>query len=317
MVKTLKYDLDTDTTLGGNNASDYIAPSQKAIKSYVDNHSGGGGSATDVRINNTSITNNGIANIVTNTVYNASSNKIATMSDIPENEIFIATYGTTFYSEITNAYGDGKAVFVKYVNGIYPLVGVNSNYVSFCGVRGTAVIYITCDSSSVLGWSIALSYTAEQTSNKTTSLSGSSTNTQYPSAKCVYDELVDKANVDLSNINQTAKNTVINTIMPDYANGISYTYTTALIEQSYTMPSDGYFSYTLFSLLFNKAVCYIKINDNAVVEVLAPSSNTGNYAPTSGAGLIPVNKNDVVKVRANYASGDVTKFGFFPMKGAE
>lgn len=42
MVRTLKYDLDTDTTLGGNNASDYIAPSQKAIKDYVDNHSGGG-----------------------------------------------------------------------------------------------------------------------------------------------------------------------------------------------------------------------------------------------------------------------------------
>lgn len=41
MVTTNHYDLDIDTTLGGNNASDYIIPSQKAIKSYVDNTSGG------------------------------------------------------------------------------------------------------------------------------------------------------------------------------------------------------------------------------------------------------------------------------------
>lgn len=41
MVTTPNYDLDIDTTLGGNNASDYIIPSQKAIKSYVDNQSGG------------------------------------------------------------------------------------------------------------------------------------------------------------------------------------------------------------------------------------------------------------------------------------
>ena len=42
MPNSKNYDLDTDTTLGGNNASDYVIPSQKAIKDYVDNHSGGG-----------------------------------------------------------------------------------------------------------------------------------------------------------------------------------------------------------------------------------------------------------------------------------
>lgn len=40
MVTTPNYDLDVDTTLGGNNASDYIIPSQKAIKAYVDNNTG-------------------------------------------------------------------------------------------------------------------------------------------------------------------------------------------------------------------------------------------------------------------------------------
>lgn len=41
MVTTPNYDLDIDTTLGGNNASDYVISSQKAIKAYVDNSTGG------------------------------------------------------------------------------------------------------------------------------------------------------------------------------------------------------------------------------------------------------------------------------------
>ena len=42
-----------------------------------------GGTPTDVQINGTSITSNNVANIVTNSAYNSSSNKIATMSDLP------------------------------------------------------------------------------------------------------------------------------------------------------------------------------------------------------------------------------------------
>ena len=42
-----------------------------------------GGTATDVQINGTSITSSGTANIRTNGTYNSSTNKIATMSDIP------------------------------------------------------------------------------------------------------------------------------------------------------------------------------------------------------------------------------------------
>ena len=42
MVATPNYGLSTDTTLGGNSPSDIISPSEKAIKTYVDNHAGGG-----------------------------------------------------------------------------------------------------------------------------------------------------------------------------------------------------------------------------------------------------------------------------------
>lgn len=44
--------------------------------------SGGGGTSTDVKINNVSITNNNVANILTNSAYNENTNKIATMTDI-------------------------------------------------------------------------------------------------------------------------------------------------------------------------------------------------------------------------------------------
>ena len=37
--------ISTDTTLGGSGASDKIVSSQKAVKAYVDAHSGGGGGA--------------------------------------------------------------------------------------------------------------------------------------------------------------------------------------------------------------------------------------------------------------------------------
>ena len=38
---------------------------------------------TDVQVNGTTVVSSGVANVVTNTAYNASTNKIATMSDVP------------------------------------------------------------------------------------------------------------------------------------------------------------------------------------------------------------------------------------------
>lgn len=52
---------------------------------------GGGGTPTDVQINGTSITSNNRANIITNSAYNASSNKIATMGDVPVIDIVTIT----------------------------------------------------------------------------------------------------------------------------------------------------------------------------------------------------------------------------------
>ena len=42
--------ISTDNTLGGNSPSDVVVSSQKAIKEYVDSHSGGGGSIDNLTI---------------------------------------------------------------------------------------------------------------------------------------------------------------------------------------------------------------------------------------------------------------------------
>lgn len=47
------------------------------------------GGVTDVKVNNTSILSSGVANLVTNTAYNASTNKIATMADV---DVMTITY---------------------------------------------------------------------------------------------------------------------------------------------------------------------------------------------------------------------------------
>lgn len=56
-----------------------------SAKTLADALGGLGGGVSDVKINNTSIVSSGSANIVTNTAYNASTNKIATMTDINNN----------------------------------------------------------------------------------------------------------------------------------------------------------------------------------------------------------------------------------------
>ena len=56
-------------------------------------------------------------------------------------------------------------------------------------------------------WEIT-NVTVEKTSNKVTSISSSSTNNQYPSAKCVYDELTDKADTSLSNLSSTGQKVI-------------------------------------------------------------------------------------------------------------
>ena len=94
----------------------------------VTNGSGGGGSTTDVQINGTSITSGGTANIITEGVYSASTNKIATMSDLPTvptkvsdltndsgfiDGLTILSYGSSTWNDFLTAYNKNKVVYCR------------------------------------------------------------------------------------------------------------------------------------------------------------------------------------------------------------
>jgi hypothetical protein len=121
-------------------------------------------------------------------------------------EIFIAEYGVTTYQEVLDAYNAGETIVCQYkrevtasLKIIYNLYLINfatNTTFNFSGtISGTAQYFYTNLTSS--GWESVGSKTCETTSNKVTSLSSSSTNTQYPSAKCVYDAL-QNAGVNIS-----------------------------------------------------------------------------------------------------------------------
>lgn len=125
----------------------------------------------------------------------------AKLSDLEDDKTFIVTLSGTSSSnytidstssEIYQQFIAGKQVYLKKLNsalGLIPLVGHQGERVSFFAtpvpssqqisivIQGSAVSYNT--------------YTLQTTSNKTTTISSASTDTQYPSAKAVYTTLQD------------------------------------------------------------------------------------------------------------------------------
>lgn len=110
---------------------------------------GGGGTATDVQINGTSITSSGIANIRTKSAYNSSTNKIATESDIPTiptlstvatsgsyNDLLdkptipptmtILSYGNSTWNDFITAYTSNSIVYCKASSNANPGTGDQS-----------------------------------------------------------------------------------------------------------------------------------------------------------------------------------------------
>lgn len=134
MVATNHYDLDIDTTLGGNNASDYIIPSQKAIKNYVDNHSGGGGS---VDIDNKSITTNSDDELQTVGVIdqNNTTNAIKTWTGTKAQYEAIATKDANTLYNIT----DDSDVTFALLELLFPVGAVYFGTMSTCPLQTLGV----------------------------------------------------------------------------------------------------------------------------------------------------------------------------------
>lgn len=82
-TNTLKWDVGEQVTFIYNGTGYYFVTKSK------------GGAVTDVQVGGTSILSSGVANIVTNSTYNSSTNKIATMSDVPSVTSTYSSTGTT------------------------------------------------------------------------------------------------------------------------------------------------------------------------------------------------------------------------------
>ena len=100
--------------------------------------------------------------------------------------IFKAVFGETTIEEIVEAYNSGKIVHCDYDNFCYVLSRFSAGEAYFSSVKDNYSYRLYCSSRSQ--WSKA-QFPLELLTNKVTSLSDKSTDTQYPSAKAVYDAI--------------------------------------------------------------------------------------------------------------------------------
>ena len=188
------------------NASSTNAQSGTAVAGAISGKQNTLVSGTNIKtVNNTSLLGSGNVAVQPTLVSGTNIKTINNTSllgsgNIDTSEVFIAEYGVTSFADIETAYNAGKVVFCNAHNGNYlPITRVTSTRIDFDQQVGkTRWTYLVTKN---VGWDfqnydILTGY--EQTSNKVTSLSSSSTDTQYPSAKCVYDQLATKASISVS-----------------------------------------------------------------------------------------------------------------------
>lgn len=100
--------------------------------------------------------------------------------------IFKAVYGETKIEEIIAAYESGKVVHCDYNGLCYTLARISNGEAFLTANIGMFTYRLQCSANGI--WA-PNAYSLEIQSNKVTFLSSSSTDTQYPSAKAVYDAL--------------------------------------------------------------------------------------------------------------------------------
>lgn len=82
-------ELSKNTVIEGINVYDTLSGLSRHANNKLDDQELSTASVDDVQVNGTSVVEDGVANIVTNTAYDEDSNKIATMSDVSEMSVTI------------------------------------------------------------------------------------------------------------------------------------------------------------------------------------------------------------------------------------
>ena len=250
------------------------------------------GSSTDVQINGTSITSGGVANILTYSAYNSSTNKIATMSDLPDDEIFVAEYNTTTYQEVLNAYNSGKMIYCKRIlsNGPYyfSLVQFTSNGTFvFTNARWYYIGNLELSESN--GWSGVTTYQLQQTDTAVTHTAstavGSSTTPVY---------------VNSSGVATASTSTIGGSSTPVYLNAGTITSTGLSIEKSrfdgqWTAKETSLTTSTAVNTYTLDLVNYLPVGGGKY-EVLVACNITSNNTSPSNTRLY----SDIISISTNY-----------------
>lgn len=99
------------------------------------------------------------------------------------------------------------------------------------------------------------------------------------------------------NASQSARNTIVNWVMPDYANGIG------LSGFLYTAPSDGFVT--------GHPVGGV----SGIVYVNGSRVGVGSNSNADATVQLFVSKNDVITVKSGYTFGYCNASYFYPLKG--
>jgi microcystin-dependent protein len=124
-------------------------------------------------------------------------------------------------------------------------------------------------------------------------------------------ELTNKADRALSNLSNDGKQTIIDYNMPDYDNGIDWSYPTADVDANYTAPDDGWVAYVITSMGGHPGKFALNNKD-----ILYTTSSSSSYSATYG-GLIRVSANDVItfcSMHAATTNPGWTALTFYPNK---
>ena len=147
----------------------------------------------DVKVNGTSVVNNGEANLVTNTAYNASSNKIATMADISGGTVTsvgitngggLSVSGSPITSSGSITIGHSNSVTAQTTQAVYPIKIDANGHIS---AYGSAVTIPTVTSSYSSTGTNAVNGTAVNAALQTLDSSISATSGQAISAVTITD----------------------------------------------------------------------------------------------------------------------------------
>ena len=189
----------TDLTNNGNFVQDanYVHTDNNFTTSYKDKLDGIASNAQvnvieTVKVNGSALTPENKAvdiSVPTNTNQLTNGAGFITASDIPNPELFYCTYGSTTCSQIQTALSENKLPVLVYSNNWAYLRRIyNSGYYFVADkdniTTSITTYYVTSDNV----WH-QYGQNPELSTNKVISISSASTDTQYPSAKCVYNEI--------------------------------------------------------------------------------------------------------------------------------